>query len=77
MTASGRKEKITKGEYIMLNTDKIATAFEAICQEAERLKKENIPDRAKAGLATIISIAKHQNDIRGARKGSCSAHGKE
>jgi hypothetical protein len=60
----------------MLNTDKIARAFEAIWQEAERLKKDNIPDNTKAGLATIISIAKHQSDVRGARKGSCKAHSK-
>lgn len=61
----------------MLNTDKIATAFDAICQEAERLKKDSIPDNTKAGLATIISIAKHQNDIREARKGSCKGHNKD
>ena len=61
----------------MLNTDKIAAAFAAISQEAERLKTDNIPDHTKAGLATIISIAKHQSDIRGARKGSCKAHKKE
>ena len=61
----------------MLNTDKIARAFDAICQEAERLQKDKIPDNTKAGLATIISIAKHQSDIRGASKGSCKAHSKD
>lgn len=58
----------------MLSTDKISNAFKAICEEAERLGKGDVPDEVKAGLATIISIAKHQNDIRGAAKGSCKAH---
>jgi hypothetical protein len=60
----------------MLSTDKISNAFKAICEEAERLRSDRLPDPVKAGLATIISIAKHQNDIRKADPGSCSAHGK-
>ena len=60
----------------MLATDKISNAFKAICEEAEKLKKENDPESVKAGLARIISIAKHQNDIRNAAKGSCKAHAK-
>jgi hypothetical protein len=60
----------------MLSTDKITNAFRAICEEAENLKNQDLPDEAKSGLSTIISIAKHQNDIRGAAKGSCTAHSK-
>ena len=58
----------------MLSTDKISNAFKAICEEAERLGQGDVSDEVKAGLATIISIAKHQNDIRSAKKGSCKAH---
>ena len=58
----------------MLSTDKISNAFLAICEEAERLQQESVSDSVKAGLATIISIAKHQNDIRDSPKGSCKAH---
>jgi len=61
----------------MLSTDKISTAFTAIVEEASAIKDDPaIPDKVKAGLATIISIAKHQNDIRNAAKGSCKAHSK-
>ena len=58
----------------MLSTDKISIAFNAICEEAEKLKRQGVPDEVSRGLATIISIAKHQNDIRGAAKGSCTGH---
>ena len=58
----------------MLSTDKISHAFRAICEEAEKLKNQGVSDEVSAGLATIISIAKHQNDIRGSAKGSCTAH---
>ena len=60
----------------MLGTEKIAGAFSAICEEAERLRQGDVSDEVKAGLATIISIAKHQNDIRSASAGSCKAHAK-
>jgi hypothetical protein len=60
----------------MLATDKISSAFKAICEEAEKLQKEDISEAAKNGLSTIISIAKHQSDIRNAAKGSCKAHAK-
>ena len=60
----------------MLSTEKIRNAFNAICEEAERLQNGDLPDQVKDGLATIISIAKHQNDIRNAAKGSCKAHQK-
>ena len=57
----------------MLSTEKIAGAFNAICEEAEKLKNNATEDHLKEGLARIISIAKHQNDIRSATKGSCKA----
>ena len=61
----------------MLSTEKITKAFSAICEEAENLKNQNVSDEVKNGLSTIISIAKHQNDIRSSAKGSCKAHSKE
>jgi hypothetical protein len=60
----------------MLSTDKISNAFKAICEEAEKLQIQDIPESVKTGLLTIISIAKHQHDIRQSPKGSCSAHDK-
>jgi len=60
----------------MLSTDKITNAFNAICEEAEKIKNQDVSDAVQAGLATIISIAKHQNDVRGSAKGSCKAHAK-
>lgn len=61
----------------MLSTDKISTAFTAIVEEANALKDDpTTPDKIKAGLATILSIAKHQSDIRNAAKGSCASHSK-
>ena len=61
----------------MLSTEKITKAFNAICEEAEKLKHHGDPDQLKAGLSTIISIAKHQNDIRNSANGSCTAHSNE
>ncbi len=58
----------------MLNTQKIAKAFDAICEEVEKLESLDLPDEVKQGLKSIRSIAKHQNDIRDAKKGSCSSH---
>jgi hypothetical protein len=58
----------------MLASDKIANAFIAICEEAEKLKKEDNSAAAQSGLQTIISIAKHQSDIRDAKGGSCKSH---
>lgn len=60
----------------MLSTDKITNSFAAICEEAEKIQSQNVSDEVKTGLATIVSIAKHQSDIRGAAKGSCTAHAK-
>ena len=62
---------------VMLSTDKISTAFNAIVEEASAMQNDQAtPDKVKAGLATIISIAKHQSDIRNAPKDSCKAHSK-
>ena len=60
----------------MFSTDKITHAFAAICEEAEKIQNQNVSEEVKTGLATIISIARHQNDIRGAAKGSCTGHAK-
>jgi hypothetical protein len=57
----------------MLSTEKIDSAFKAICEEAENIKSDALPDGVKQGLDTIIKIAKHQNDIRQSAKGSCKA----
>lgn len=61
----------------MLSTEKITNAFKAICEEAEKLKNQDDPDQLQAGLSTIVSIAKHQNDIRNSANGSCTAHSKK
>jgi hypothetical protein len=61
----------------MLSTEKITHAFAAICEEAERLQQADVSDAVKRGLSTIISIARHQNDIRSATAGSCTAHEKK
>jgi len=57
----------------MLATDKISGAFKAICEEAEKLQKKDLPPKAQRRLKTIISIAKHQSDIRCAKKGACKS----
>ena len=61
----------------MLSTEKITNAFNAICEEAEKLQNQGVSDQVKNGLSTIISIAKHQDDIRDSAKGSCKANRKE
>ena len=58
----------------MLASDKIAKAFLAIVDEAEKLQAQDLPEEAAARIKTIISIAKHQSDIRDAAKGGCKAH---
>jgi hypothetical protein len=60
----------------MLCTDKIANAFTAICEEVDKIKKDDLSKKAQKRLKTIVSIAKHQSDIRGAQKGKCKAHKK-
>ena len=61
----------------MLASEKIARAFQAICEEVDKIKKDNLPPKAQKRLRTIVSIAKHQSDIRGAQKGTCKAHQKK
>jgi hypothetical protein len=61
----------------MLSTEKITRAFSAICEEAEKLQRQDATGQFKDGLSMIISIAKHQNDIRHSANGSCTAHAKE
>ncbi len=56
-----------------MRTEDIASAFAAIVEEAEKMKKEDLPDGIQSGLSTIISIARHQNDVRKSAKGSCTA----
>jgi len=58
----------------MLASDKIAAAFLAIVEEAEKLIKAEPNEEQLAGLKIIISIAKHQSDIRGVKSGSCPSH---
>ena len=61
----------------MLNTEKISGAFSAIVEEAEKVKGESgLSENARVAIDTIVSIAKHQSDIRQAKPGSCKAHGK-
>lgn len=60
-----------------MRTDDIADAFKAIVEEAEAAHAQDLPEAVATRLKTIISIAKHQNDIRNAPAGSCTAgHGK-
>ena len=58
----------------MLASDKIAKAFLAIVEEAEKMMKAEPSKGISSGLKTIISIAKHQSDIRGAKAGDCKSH---
>jgi len=60
----------------MLSTEKIANAFTAICEEVDKINKDDLSNKAQKRLKTIVSIAKHQSDIRGAKKGKCKAHKK-
>jgi hypothetical protein len=64
---------INKGDFKMLATDKLSGAFKAICEEAQKLQKKELPTKVQRRLETIISIAKHQSDIRGAKKGNCKS----
>ncbi len=58
----------------MLSTQKITNAFEAIVEEVEKLEGHDLPEAVEQGLKTIRSIARHQNDIRDSKEGSCAAH---
>lgn len=55
----------------MLATDKISSAFKAIVEEAEKIAATAPGEEVASGAKTIISIAKHQSDIRGAKDGTC------
>ena len=57
----------------MLSTDKISGAFKAICEEAKKLQKHELTPKAQKRIKKIISIAKHQSDIREAKKDSCKS----
>lgn len=61
----------------MLSTEKISKAFAAICEEVDKIKKDDLTKKTKKRMRTIVSIAKHQSDIRGAKKGSCKARAKK
>ncbi len=62
----------------MLATDKISGAFKAIVEEAEKLQNTSSAADVAAGVKTIISIAKHQSDIRDAKPQGCGcAHSKK
>ncbi|WP_136798883.1 MULTISPECIES: hypothetical protein [Desulfosediminicola] len=58
----------------MLASDKIAGAFLAIVEEAEKLRGTSLNEEQEKAVKTIISIAKHQSDIRNAKAGECPAH---
>jgi hypothetical protein len=57
----------------MLSTDKISGAFKAIIEEAEKLENKDLPKKVQKRIKSIISIAKHQSDIRNSPKGTCKA----
>jgi len=57
-----------------MRTDDIAKAFQAIAEEAQGLQSRELPEEVHTTLKTIISIAKHQTDIRQSRQGSCKAN---
>jgi hypothetical protein len=61
----------------MLASEKIARAFQAICEEVDKIKKDDLTPKTQKRLKTIVSIAKHQSDIRGAQRGSCKGHPKK
>jgi hypothetical protein len=56
-----------------MRTDDIANAFQAIVEEAQTLQGQDLPENAQQIIKTIISIAKHQNDIRKSARGNCKA----
>ncbi|MBW1634943.1 MAG: hypothetical protein JRJ68_01585 [Deltaproteobacteria bacterium] len=61
----------------MLGTEKLSKAFLAIIEEAEKAQKKNSSGKVNKRLQTIVSIAKHQSDIRGLAKGKCKASHKK
>lgn len=59
----------------MLPSSKIENAFLAIVEEAEKLQKKDLSKKVAKRVKTIISIAKHQSDIRGLEGGCSHSHG--
>lgn len=49
----------------MLAVDKIASAFKGIIEEAEKINLDKLSAEDAAAVKNIISISKHQNDVRG------------
>lgn len=60
----------------MLATEKISNAFKAIVEEAEKIDQASAADDVAKAVKTIISIAKHQSDIRGMQGGKCTSKSK-
>lgn len=60
----------------MLATDKISKAFVAIVEEAEKLRSKDLSEKSLKRVNNIISIAKHQSDVRDSKKGSCCGSSK-
>lgn len=60
----------------MLASERIAKAFLAIVEEAEKARGKNKDGKVDKKLKAIISIAKHQSDVRGSKKGHCKAKSK-
>lgn len=59
----------------MLSTEKIAKAFAAIVEEASLAQNPDLPEAVQNHLKTIVSIAKHQSDIRfPVKDGCCGKH---
>ena len=56
-----------------MRTEDLANAFKFIVEEAQALQTTELTADAQARVKTIISIAKHQNDIRKSAQGSCKA----
>ncbi|WP_028581856.1 hypothetical protein [Desulfogranum japonicum] len=59
----------------MLPSKKMEKAFLAIIEEAEKLQKKDLPDKVAKRVKTILSIAKHQSDIRGMEGSCCHSSG--
>ncbi len=56
----------------MLAVDKISSAFKGIIEEAEKVDQSSLDKETAKAVNNIITIAKHQNDVRGmAKTGKC------
>ncbi len=58
----------------MLAVDKIAAAFHAIIEEAEKINRGALSAEDAEAVKNILSIAKHQNDVRGMEKSGRCRH---